>query len=399
MTNGIDTAADCTGFADCIAADGNEFVARYYRPGARGAITAVEAAALVRAGLQLVVVFEGQGDSPAWFTPSQGARDARRALEQAAAIGQPAGSAIYFAVDLNAEDGLIATGITSYFGAIRSVFAGVGNRFRIGVYGSGRVCMEMTRAGFVHLGWLSGSTGWRGYRDYLAAADIVQIFKPGETICGGRLDIDRDRGQTADFGAFSVPLGAAPAPPIRAEAIEAPVAPAPAAALGPAAARIAEAEGNARHHPWGGDPRVEAYMAPLRDALGQPRGRYPWCGAFVTWCWRQAGVTFLPDRFPTGLTPAFVPAWVTWADKVERWRPINSGYAPRAGDAVIFEWNGDDQPDHIGIYLRADDADPSAFYSAEGNTTVHVDGANITDTTAVQHRFRHSVRGFVAIDA
>lgn len=204
MANGIDTNADCTAFAQGIVDDGASFVCRYYRPGQSAALTRSEAQALVNAGLSIVPVFEGGGNSVNWFTAQQGAADALHALGHAAAVGQPAGSAIYFAVDFDASPGQVGSAISTYFQAVNSTFAGNNASYRIGIYGSGLACSTIIGAGLASLGWLSGSKGWRGYAAYDPAATIVQIITSPETrICGGALAVDRDVAQSADYGAFN----------------------------------------------------------------------------------------------------------------------------------------------------------------------------------------------------
>jgi hypothetical protein len=220
--NGIDTSADCTGFAQCIADEGARFVCRYYRPGSTGALTAAEAGALVGAGLAIVPVYEGAGNRIGWFNAPQGLADAQAALGHAASIGQPAGSAIYFAVDFDASPGEVGSAISHYFAAINETFRSRGAPYRIGVYGSGLVCSTVIGAGLASLGWLSGSRGWRGYTTYAAAATIVQVITaPPTRICNGQLEIDRDIGRSADIGAFTT-LDIAPPPALMATAAAAP---------------------------------------------------------------------------------------------------------------------------------------------------------------------------------
>ena len=207
---GVDTNSNCTNFAQGIAGEGYKFVCRYYRPGDIGALTHGEAQALIGAGLSLVAVFEGGGNKPSWFSAAQGTADAQHALDHAAKVGQPSGTAIYFAVDYDASAGDVGAGISAYFGAIKAAFAAAGAPFRIGVYGSGLVCQTIIAAGLASTGWLSGSTGWRSYSSYLPHANLVQAA-PEVTICNGQLSVDRNVGQTADFGAFSTLVSIAPA--------------------------------------------------------------------------------------------------------------------------------------------------------------------------------------------
>lgn len=201
---GLDTDSICAPFARQIAGDHFDFVVRRYRPDSVSGLSKAEATVLVGAGLSLAVVFDGMPRAkPAHYVAAQGTRDAAAALLQAERIGQPAGSAIYFAVDTD----MLLDGVTNrampYFTAIRTAMAAAPVKYRIGVYGSGLVCETLKNRGLVDLTWLSGATGWIGHADYADKADLVQVL-PQVTICNGQLAIDRDYARTADFGQFSL---------------------------------------------------------------------------------------------------------------------------------------------------------------------------------------------------
>ncbi len=201
---GLDTDAICAPFASQIADGHFDFVVRYYRPDSVSGLSKSEATVLAGVGLRLAVVFEGvPGAKPAHYVAQQGARDAAAALLQAERIGQPAGSAIYFAVDTD----MLLDGVTNralpYFTAIRAALAAAPVKYRLGVYGSGLVCETLKDRGLVDLTWLSGRTGWIGHADYADKADLLQVL-PELRICNGQLVVDRDYARTADFGQFSL---------------------------------------------------------------------------------------------------------------------------------------------------------------------------------------------------
>jgi hypothetical protein len=201
---GLDTEAVCAPFASQIAGDHYDFVVRHYRPDSVSGLSKDEATALVKAGLSLAVVFESAADAkPAHYVAGQGAKDAAAALRQAERIGQPAGSAIYFAVDTD----MLLDGVTNravpYFAAIKATLAAAPVKYRIGVYGSGLVCETLKSRGLAELTWLSGSTGWIGHAGYVDKADLLQVL-PRVKICEGQLAVDRDYARTADFGQFSL---------------------------------------------------------------------------------------------------------------------------------------------------------------------------------------------------
>jgi len=203
LSSGFDTDAFCAPFAAQIANDHFQFVVRDYRPDSVSGLSRAEAATLADAGLSLVVVFEGMArPKPAHYVTAQGARDAMAALKQAEAVGQPAGSAIYFAVDTD----MLLDGVTNravpYFTAIKATLAAAPIRYRVGVYGSGLVCDTLKAHGLADLTWLSGSTEWIGHADYFAKADLLQV-RPRVRICNGQLAVDRDYARAKDFGQFS----------------------------------------------------------------------------------------------------------------------------------------------------------------------------------------------------
>lgn len=199
IVTGVDSSSACTSTSiSCLQNEGMSFVGRYYSrttqiPGKK--ITADEAALISDAGLQIVAVYEDGPTSSSYFSASRGTADANGALEQAEAIRQPEGSAIYFTVDYDAAASDISGNITAYFAAINTVLDGI---YEVGVYGSGAVCSAITEAGLATLAWLAQSTGWSGYSQF---TDWSIKQGPEQSICGLNSDSDIAHGE---FGAFSV---------------------------------------------------------------------------------------------------------------------------------------------------------------------------------------------------
>ena len=197
---GIDLATNASDVLYELREGRVDFVARYYRtPESRWpALSASEAQQLSSLGLKIVAVWESHSRKPSHFSYSSGYSDAMAAYPQARAVGQPAGSAIYFAVDFNAQ---LLEPIDEYFRGIAAgmIAASRGNAsYAIGVYGSGAVCDELKRAGLAQYCWLSNSIAWTnslGYQDW----NIRQ---------GGRLpelSFNHDGDEARDeYGAFQV---------------------------------------------------------------------------------------------------------------------------------------------------------------------------------------------------
>jgi hypothetical protein len=199
IITGVDASSACTSSTvTCLQSEGISFVGRYYSRTTQIAgkkITASEATLLSDSGLQIVTVYEDGPTSCEYFSATRGTADADGALQQAQAIGQPQGSAIYFTVDYDASSSDIAGNITAYFQAVAAALKGT---YTVGVYGSGSVCAAITAAGYAQLAWLAQSTGWSGYSQFTEWA-IKQ--GPEQSICGLNSDSDIAQG---DFGAFLV---------------------------------------------------------------------------------------------------------------------------------------------------------------------------------------------------
>lgn len=82
---------------------------------------------------------------------------------------------------------------------------------------------------------------------------------------------------------------------------------------------------------------------------------YPWCMAFVQWCFAQAGV-------PLPLRTASCGALMNAAKKSGQW--VTKGYRP--GDVVIYDFPGGAATDHTGIIEKVT---PAGVAAIEGNTS------------------------------
>jgi len=201
LVAGADTNQDCTQFAAGMAAAGINFVGRYYSNSASPkTLKATEAVALSRAGIKIVAICQDGNDKLERFTTERGTKQAKKALELAARIGQPNGSAIYFATDFDPAPNDVRGAIMTYFQAVHDVLAT--SPYSVGVYGSGLTCRLIRDSGFAQFTWLSQSTGFREYRAFLPQADVVQAAPSRKLL--PKLNIDDDIAQSAEFGAFQV---------------------------------------------------------------------------------------------------------------------------------------------------------------------------------------------------
>lgn len=111
---------------------------------------------------------------------------------------------------------------------------------------------------------------------------------------------------------------------------------------------------------------------------------FAWCAMFVSWVYDQA-------QCPLGKI-----------DDMKGFRSCRSGYSfwkrnkqltrdPQPGDIVLYDWNGDGNADHTGIFEKWI-TQGKTFYAIEGNTSV----GNDSNGGAVMRRQRNvqSVQGF-----
>jgi hypothetical protein len=200
---GIDMALDSRDVVQELKGSGLHFVARYYRsPLSRLPPLSPDEARIVSSnGMKLVAIWQYQSNRPEHFSYERGYADAITAYQQARAVGQPNGSAIYFAVDYNAPDREIAGAVQQYFRGVRAGLAAAGGGsppYRVGVYGSGAVCLYLQRMQLAEYTWLSASTAWYGSNDY-GDWNIKQGRRT--TLLSFDHDINETQG---DYGGFTV---------------------------------------------------------------------------------------------------------------------------------------------------------------------------------------------------
>jgi len=103
----------------------------------------------------------------------------------------------------------------------------------------------------------------------------------------------------------------------------------------------------------------------IEEAVPENKTKYqkanqPWCGAFVNWCGKKAGVE-IPN---TVYTPAGADAF----KKMKRWQEGETAQ-PQAGDIVYFDFPSDgvDRISHVGIVVK--DNEDGTVTCIEGNTS------------------------------
>jgi peptidoglycan hydrolase-like protein with peptidoglycan-binding domain len=110
--------------------------------------------------------------------------------------------------------------------------------------------------------------------------------------------------------------------------------------------------------------------------------RFPWCFAFVTWCYNLEGSTALDPRQSRH---RYVPYGVADARAGRNGLVLASTAGVRPGNLVMYDWDGG-VADHVGLFERWK-VPGQTFYAIEGNTAV----GNDSDGGQVMRRER-SVR-------
>jgi uncharacterized protein (TIGR02594 family) len=211
----IDVAEYIGNHAGSLAAAGVKTIIRYYnnkntRNHPTKCITSAELGELYDAGLSVAIVFEQRGGSPVGdadtshiedFDPANAQRDAARALSLAASLGQPKGSAIYFAVDYDFTAKGDLDRIQAYFTTIR---AALKTDYLVGAYASGLIGTRLKAAGLIDHIWIANK-GFTGSQDALRAGnwslfqDRHELKSP---IGGFHYDANQVNAATAGFGQF-----------------------------------------------------------------------------------------------------------------------------------------------------------------------------------------------------
>lgn len=196
----IDTDTCTTSHLADLKARGVTHIGRYYAAKGSKRLTKDEARAISDAGLQVFVVYEDSGDPE--LTIARGIRDAGLALAQAKAIGQPAESVIYFALEHlpSGYDASHIPGIKLYFEGIRQ---GLGP-YKAGCYSNGTTLAALLDASLIDYAWVSASTSFAGSREFLKTKRWHLAQRKVDQNWGG-VSTDTNDVQGDGFGAWALP--------------------------------------------------------------------------------------------------------------------------------------------------------------------------------------------------
>ncbi|WFE66554.1 glycoside hydrolase domain-containing protein [Micromonospora sp. WMMD714] len=136
-----------------------DYIGKALKPG--------EPQTILNAGLRFFPIFQYNGQELRNFTYEKGFDQGWIAHQKAIEYRIPTGTCIYFAVDYDAMDSEIDSNIKPYFEGVKTVFAGQGDRYTFGVYGSRNVCTRISREVGASWSLVSGmSWGFSGNLGY-----------------------------------------------------------------------------------------------------------------------------------------------------------------------------------------------------------------------------------------
>lgn len=86
-----------------------------------------------------------------------------------------------------------------------------------------------------------------------------------------------------------------------------------------------------------------------------------WCATFVSWCANECGY------IEEGIIPKFqgCQAGMNWFKDRNQYIEASSGYIPKIGDIIFYNWDSEPDPDHVGIVQYVEN---NIVVTIEGNT-------------------------------
>lgn len=114
----------------------------------------------------------------------------------------------------------------------------------------------------------------------------------------------------------------------------------------------------------------------------------PWCAMFATYCFETAAQKIGKDSpsFVKGMYYAYVPYILK--DAKAKVRGLSVTTSPMPGDLVLYDWNRNYTPDHVGIF---ESGNATSWVAIEGNTSQ----GNNSNGGEVMRRNRKATNGII----
>lgn len=118
-----------------------------------------------------------------------------------------------------------------------------------------------------------------------------------------------------------------------------------------------------------------------KEVKDTPESKFPWCAAFVSWCFAQAGYSLGRIDVLKGFVGCNYAV-----NNVQKWGKIVT--QPKEGDVCFFDWQGDGRFDHTGIFVKP--LPNYTFETIEGNTS-GVNDSNGGEVQIRQRRYKNTI--------
>lgn len=169
------------------------------------AMTKAELTAVFDAGLRVFAIYQDNDPVVSYYTEIQGEVDGVNAVRAARALGIPADSFIYFAVDCDMMDYQVTSNAIPYFRGIRKALRSADNLYRVGIYGSRNICTRVCQQNLAKSSFVADmSTGYSGNMGYPIPSNWAfdQFDEYVFTGASANFDLDKDAysGRYSGFG-------------------------------------------------------------------------------------------------------------------------------------------------------------------------------------------------------
>lgn len=117
-----------------------------------------------------------------------------------------------------------------------------------------------------------------------------------------------------------------------------------------------------------------------------------WCTTFVLWCFNKAG-----ENLGVSMYKSIVPSggncnsMISWYKNRDRYHTTSSGYTPKKGDLIFFDWSGNGSSQHVGL---VDYIDGSTVYTVEGNCSGKVKARKYTTSGSKPYNNVSAIMGY-----
>lgn len=117
-----------------------------------------------------------------------------------------------------------------------------------------------------------------------------------------------------------------------------------------------------------------------------------WCTTFALWCFNKTGEA-LGVKLYSNVTPSGgnCNSMISWYSNKGWYKKRGSGYTPKRGDLVFFDWSGNGSAQHVGIVKGVSGG---TVYTIEGNCSGKVKEKTYTPSGSKPYASTSSILGY-----